>query len=52
MKTPLSFLLLFMFLLFSAQEKEYSYSELKKELNNKTFVALISESCAKPIGME
>ncbi len=52
MKTPLSFLLFFLFLLFSAQEKEYSYSELKKELNSKTFVALISESCAIPIGMK
>ena len=52
MKTLLSFLLFFLFLLFSAQEKEYSYSELKKELNSKTFVALISESCAIPIGMK
>ena len=52
MKTPLPFLLLFLFLLFSVQEKEYSCIELKKELNNKTFVALISESCAEPIGMK
>lgn len=51
-KTPLSFLLIFLFLLFSAQEKEYSCIELKKELNNKTFVALISGSCAEPIGMK
>lgn len=51
-KPYFSFLLAFAFLLSNAQKKEYSYSEIKKELNNKTFVALISESCAKPVGME
>lgn len=52
MKPYFSFLLVFAFLCMNAQEKEYSYSKIKKELNNKTFVALISESCAKPVGME
>jgi len=52
MERPLSFLFLFFFLFSFAQEKEYSFRELRKELNNKTFIALISESCAEPIGMK